>query len=91
MKRTRKNVPAKPAILPSEALEILASVVGYCQQAGLTVKARDVSGKLVIVISDARVASNEATTQFVASNTPTGSLPIADESAPKEPESKPSS
>lgn len=90
MKRTRKNAPAKPNISPGEALEILASAVGYCQQAGLTVKAGDVNGKLVIVISDAHVASNEARTQFVAGNTLTQSLPLADESASKEPESKPS-
>lgn len=83
MKRTRKNASAKPVILPSEALEILASAIGYCQQAGLTVQTGDVDGSLVLVISDARVASNESIAQFVAGNLPVRSLPIADESQPR--------
>ncbi len=73
MKRTRRNAPAKPAILPGEALEILASAVGYCQQAGLTVQTGDVDGKLVIVISDARIASGEVGVRFAAGNPPSKS------------------
>lgn len=56
----RREVPAAdvPAILPAEALEILTSALQYCQQAGLSVQARNHDGRLVLAIGGARLADD---------------------------------
>lgn len=45
-----------PAIGKAEALEILRSAVNYCRQAGLQVRAGNVSGELVLAIGGAELA-----------------------------------
>lgn len=41
---------AKPAIGPAEAVEILQSALGYCQQAGLMVRAGNANGGITIIV-----------------------------------------
>lgn len=57
----RKTLP----ITPQEAIEILASAVSYCQQAGLTVKAGNADGNLALVIEGAHVENTGPVTCLV--------------------------
>lgn len=51
MKRTKRNV-GEP-ITTAEALQILQSAIGYCQQAGLVVKAANRKAGLTLTIPGA--------------------------------------
>jgi hypothetical protein len=51
MSGTKRVAAKKPvAIGPSEALDILASALRYCQQAGLVVQAGNANGGVTIIL-----------------------------------------
>jgi len=51
MSGTKQGVVKKPvAIGPGEALEILASALHYCQQAGLVVRVGNANGGVTIIL-----------------------------------------
>jgi hypothetical protein len=65
MNTTKRARRKTQAITPREAIEILASAVSYCQQAGLTVKAGNADGNLALVIEGAYVDNTGPVTRLV--------------------------
>lgn len=61
MSRTRKRKP----VTKSEALEILASAVSYCQQSGLKVRYANHDAGLALVVEGATVQVADTGTRFV--------------------------
>jgi len=59
-----------PAITPEEALEILASAINYCRQAGMLVQAGNVNGKLALTIDGAYIDRAGKEARFVAGTPP---------------------
>lgn len=64
MKRTRGTSP----ITKSEALEILASAVSYCQQSGLKVRYSNYDNGLALVVEGASVQVADTGTRFVVAS-----------------------
>ena len=51
MSEIKQGVGKKPVVIgPGEALEILASALHYCQQAGLVVRAGNANGGATIIL-----------------------------------------
>lgn len=61
MSKTRKASP----VTKSEALELLASAVHYCQQSGLKVKYANRDASLVLSVDGATAQVGDAGTRFV--------------------------
>jgi len=63
--RAAKRRKPLPALTPADALDMLASAINYCQQAGLKVRAGNTeNGMLAIVVEGAAVASTDGVTRI---------------------------
>lgn len=51
MSETNRAEEKKPSIGKAEAVQILQSALGYCQQAGIAVKAGNANGGLTIILT----------------------------------------
>ena len=70
MNTTKRARRKTQTITPQEAIEILASAVSYCQQAGLTVKAGNAEGNLALVIEGAYVDNTGPMTRLAVGDPP---------------------
>jgi len=62
MSRTKRN-GARPLTV-QEALEMLQSAIGYCQQAGITVQAANKIEGLTLIVGNAYYKVNAGVTEF---------------------------
>ena len=53
-----------PALSKADTLEMLASAINYCRQAGFRVRAGNTRGMLAIAIDGAAVTSTDGITRF---------------------------
>lgn len=79
MSKQRSNGRSVPAIGMQEALELLASAINYCQQAGLLVQAGNIDGKLALTVEGAHVDRSGPVVRFVAGIS-AGNVPAIQES-----------
>ena len=54
-----------PVLTQQDAIEMLASAINYCQQAGLTVKAGNLDGKLALLVEGAAADQTGSVLRFV--------------------------
>ena len=76
MSKTRRDVPA---LAPEDSLSMLRSAVGYVQESGLLVQAKNLEGgRLLIIVTGAMVDYDDAGTRFV----PAQDVPARQEDVP---------
>lgn len=76
MPKTKQHKrPTRPTLSPADALNMLASALTYCQQAGLTIEAGNGPSGLTIILPGARLGQTEA--GAVLEPVPAGEPPTA--------------
>lgn len=79
----RKRTADLPPLEKSEALDMLASAIAYCRQAGLKVSGGNTARGLTLLIEGAQVATDNGATRFILSGG--NSVPVATTDGTRQP------